>query len=110
MRLLFDGMLSHTLPRLLADLYPGSTHIRDLGMSTSPDTAVWQYARDFDFIVTSEDTDHVELNKRWGFPPKLILVQVGNAATWVVAEKLRRQHRNIRAFSDDPDRGIYELH
>lgn len=32
MKLLFDQNLSPRLPRLLADLYPNSVHIRELGM------------------------------------------------------------------------------
>lgn len=85
MRLLFDEMLSYKLPRLLDDLYPGSRHVYDIGMEEEPDIAIWQYARDYDYMVTSKDTDHVDLNKRWGFPPKLILVQVGNAPTREIA-------------------------
>ncbi len=32
MKLLFDENLSPKLPRLLADLFPGGTHVRDCGL------------------------------------------------------------------------------
>lgn len=78
-------------------------------MEARPDVAIWEYARDYDFMVTSEDTDYVDLIKRRGSPPKLILVQVGNAPTRDIAAALRNQHRDLIAFGQDPDRGIYEL-
>ncbi len=31
MKLLFDEMLSDKLPGMLADIYPGSTHVFDIG-------------------------------------------------------------------------------
>ena len=109
MRLLFDEMLSYKLPRLLGDLYPGSVHVYDIEMEEESDVVIWQYARDYDYIVTSKDTDHVELSERWGFPPKLILVQIGNVPTPSIVSALRSQHQDILAFSQDEDSGIYEL-
>lgn len=44
MKLLFDQNLSPRLPSLLADLYPHSAHIRDLGMRDATDTVIWEYA------------------------------------------------------------------
>lgn len=41
MKLLFDQNLSPRLPRLLADLYPDSAHIRELGMRDATDTQIW---------------------------------------------------------------------
>jgi Domain of unknown function (DUF5615) len=43
-RLLLDQNLSPRLVRALADLFPGSTHVRDVGLSRATDDAVWNYA------------------------------------------------------------------
>jgi predicted nuclease of predicted toxin-antitoxin system len=49
MKLLFDQNLSPRLPRLLADLYPDSAHIRELGMRDATDTQIWEYAKSKQF-------------------------------------------------------------
>lgn len=40
MKLLFDQNLSPRLPRLLADIYPDSVHVRDVGLREADDAAV----------------------------------------------------------------------
>jgi predicted nuclease of predicted toxin-antitoxin system len=54
MKLLFDLNLSPRLPRLLADLYPDSAHIRELGMREATDTQIWEYARVNGFAIVSK--------------------------------------------------------
>jgi predicted nuclease of predicted toxin-antitoxin system len=44
MRLLFDQNLSHRLVALLANEFPGSVHLRDVGLNTADDQASWQFA------------------------------------------------------------------
>jgi hypothetical protein len=39
-KLLFDENVSSKLPGLLEDLYPGSAHVRDLGLSGASDNRV----------------------------------------------------------------------
>jgi len=41
MKLLFDQNLSPRLPRILADIYPDSLHVREIGMREATDTAIW---------------------------------------------------------------------
>ena len=45
MRLLFDQNLSPRLARSLADVFPGSMHVQDVGLSTVGDGEVWDYAK-----------------------------------------------------------------
>ena len=46
MRLFFNQNLSPRLKVELADLYPDSILISDVGLATADDLAVWAYARD----------------------------------------------------------------
>ena len=48
MSLLFDQNLSHRLVTLLATEYPGSVHVRDVGLGTADDQVVWIYAAQTD--------------------------------------------------------------
>ena len=44
MKLPFDENLSHKLVRRLADLFPDSIHVRDIGLKAADDPVVWEYA------------------------------------------------------------------
>ena len=44
MKLLFSENHSHRLVALLATDYPGSKHVRDVGLNTAGDAPIWQYA------------------------------------------------------------------
>ena len=48
MKLLFDENLSPKLSTRLSDLFPGSLHVRDVGMKATIDPIVWNYAKDND--------------------------------------------------------------
>jgi len=41
MKLLFDQNLSRRFPRILADIYPDSLHVREIDMREATDTAIW---------------------------------------------------------------------
>ena len=57
MKLLFDQNLSPRLPLLLRDLYPGSVHVRELGLKDAEDAAIWDYARTHGIVIVSKDSD-----------------------------------------------------
>lgn len=57
MRLLFDQNLASRLVRSLADLYPDSVHVRDVGLASSDDAAVWEYAKQNALTIVSKDGD-----------------------------------------------------
>jgi predicted nuclease of predicted toxin-antitoxin system len=55
MKLLFDHNLSPRLVKCLADLYPDSNYLFNLNLDTAEDFLVWQYARDNDFIIVTNN-------------------------------------------------------
>lgn len=67
MKLLFDQNLSHRLARALADLFPDSLHVRDVGLRAADDPVVWDYARQRGFVIVSKDADfHQRSFCLWG--------------------------------------------
>ena len=109
MKLIFDQNLSPKLRNSLQQLYPGSIHLIDVELDQTPDTDIWPYARDNDFVVVTKDTDYRDLSNRRGHPPKVILIRTGNTPNAVVESLLRDQYAEIMAFEQDPARGIIEL-
>lgn len=60
MKLLFDENLSPKLPLRLADIFPNSLHVRDVGMKATVDPIVWDYAKDNNLTLVSKDADQVK--------------------------------------------------
>ena len=98
MKLLFDATVSHKLVRALASEYPGSAHVRDVGLRGAEDCQIWDHARAHDFVIVSKDTDFRERSYVEGFPPKIIWLDVGNADTVAIAMLLRSGLERIEGF------------
>ena len=109
MKLLFDQNLSFKLCTRLADLYPGSTQARLLGLSEAPDEDLWNYAG-ADYFLVTHDVDFAEMAALKGPPPKVILLRCGNQPTPTIERLLRNAHATIQAFERDPDAACLELY
>lgn len=101
MKLLFDENLSHRLVNLLADLFPGSVHVRDIGLKAADDIEVWNYAKAEDFMIVSKDSDMHDRSFLFGFPPKVIWMRLGNCSTSDVEKLLRREAQTVENFYND---------
>lgn len=101
MKLLFDENLSHKLVRLLADLFPDSVHVRDVGLKAADDPVVWEHAKSNDLMIVSKDSDMHQRSFVFGYPPKVIWVRLGNCSTSDVERLLRRRFDSIKAFYED---------
>ncbi len=109
MKLLFDENLSPALPRRIADLFPNSVHLRDVGMKATDDPIVWGYAKDNDFMIVSKDADMHDLSLVFGNPPKVIWIRLGNCSTRQVEELLRRDSHVIKLFYQDENVSLLVL-
>src|SRR5437588_12468824 len=101
MKLLFDQNLSPRLPSLLADIYPESVHIREVGLHHSDDVEIWQYAKVNGFAIVSKDSDCQQRSLLHGAPPKFIWLRVGNCKVKRIEDLLRRYSPAIHTFGLD---------
>jgi predicted nuclease of predicted toxin-antitoxin system len=104
MKLLFDENISHKLALALIDLYPDSAHPRDVGLKTSDDRLIWEYAKNNDFIIVSKDADFYQRSLLFGHPPKIIWIRRGNCSTKTVESILRSHFDDIETFCSN----VYE--
>jgi predicted nuclease of predicted toxin-antitoxin system len=51
MKLLFDQNLSPKLVGRLADLFPGSSHVQDVGLECAADIEVWDFAKSNELTI-----------------------------------------------------------
>ena len=103
MKLLFDHNLSHKLVGRLGDIFPGSEHVRNVGLREATDHAVWEYAKSRGFAIVSKDEDFHQLSFLRGAPPKVVWVKLGNCATGDVERVLRDNRPNLLMFDSDED-------
>jgi predicted nuclease of predicted toxin-antitoxin system len=71
-KLLFDENVSPRVVAALVDDYPGSAHVRDVGLRGAADARIWAYAHAHGFAIVSKDTDFRERSFLEGAPPKVI--------------------------------------
>jgi predicted nuclease of predicted toxin-antitoxin system len=109
MKLLLDQNLSHKLVDQLIITFPGSAHVRDLGLSTSSDSDVWDYARANGFTIVSKDNDFQQRALLYGQPPKVIWIRLGNATTAAVLGILQSRSEDIASFGADPMASVLAL-
>jgi predicted nuclease of predicted toxin-antitoxin system len=102
MKLLFDQNLSHRLVGQLTTEFPGSQHVRDIGLASAPDPAVWAYAAAQELVIVSKDSDFQQRALLLGHPPKVVWVRLGNCSTAAVATLLRTRHADLLAFEAAP--------
>jgi predicted nuclease of predicted toxin-antitoxin system len=108
-RLLFDQNLAPRLVAQLADVFPGSVHVRDLGMARAVDDAVWRYALAHELAIVSKDSDFHQRSFLAGPPPKVVWIRLGNCTTDDIEALLRREHAVVEAFADDPQLAFIAL-
>jgi predicted nuclease of predicted toxin-antitoxin system len=109
MKLLLDQNLAPGLVSKLGDLYPGSRHVRDVGLAASDDAAVWEYAKQNGFCIVSKDSDFQQRSLLYGAPPKVVWLRIGNCTTALIEELLRRYSAEIHTLDGDPVQSILAL-
>ena len=107
MRLLFDQNLSHKLVNRLADIFPGSIHVGDIGMKSAADPAIATYALVHGLTIVSKDADFLALRfVLSGDHIRMVWVRLGNGSTNQVEGALRARRDSIEALADDPSQVI----
>ncbi|OGT88882.1 MAG: hypothetical protein A2286_09865 [Gammaproteobacteria bacterium RIFOXYA12_FULL_61_12] len=97
MKLLLDENLSRRLVPFLQSAFPGSTQVALIGLERADDRAIWQYAREHDFVIVTKDADYYDLSLLLGSPPDVVWLQVGNADKAIVLNKLLANQQMIES-------------
>ena len=70
MKLLLDENLSPRLAPAIRDLFPDVAHVRDVGLQSTDDVAIWLYAAEHGFTIVTKDTDFNQRAFVLGPPPQ----------------------------------------
>jgi predicted nuclease of predicted toxin-antitoxin system len=93
----------------LADLFPGSSQVRLLGLAEADDRTIWQHAKANAFALVTQDSDFTEMAALYGHPPKLIWLRCGDQPIEVIEDSLRSHAQDIAAFAQDPSATCLEI-
>ncbi len=109
MRLLFDQNLSPRLVSALADQYPESIHVRDVGLHSASDESDWAYAAEHGLMIISKDSDFRQRSFLSGHPPKIVWIRLGNCSTREIDTLLRMHQDDLIAFNYDKEGSFLAL-
>lgn len=109
MKLLFDQNLSHKLVEKLNDIFPESTHTRLNNLGDKLDSEVWDFAKNGNYTIVSQDSDFLEIALINGFPPKVIWIRKGNSSTNSMESILRENLGTIKLFINSKEGFCLEL-
>ena len=108
-KLLFDQNLSPRLVDSLDGTFPGSVHVRDVGLERASDQSVWEYAAAQGLTIVSKDADFHQRSLVFGHPPKVVWIRLGNCRTQDIEDLLQRHVADIQRFLDDVDAAFLAL-
>jgi len=108
MRFLLDNNLSYKLKKCFVSAGHECEHVSNLAMQKANDMDIWSFARSNNYIIVTQDNDFTDILNFNGYPPKVLLLKIGNCRTNEIADLL---NRNMSAIQDvfEEDVGIIEL-
>ena len=106
MRLLLDHQLSWRALERLDPVFTNSQALLKLGAEEWSDERVWHYARSEGLTVVSKDIDFLPILSRFGFPPQLIRLTIGNTSVSKLVETLNANRDQMIAFHREQTAGI----
>lgn len=109
MKLLFDQNISPSLVALLADVFPGSLHVRDAGLERATDESVWRFALERGFAIVTKDSDFQERSQMAGSAPRIVWIRRGNCSTRDIEAMLRKHAPRIAELEQESDAGFLIL-
>jgi len=106
---LLDQNLSFRLVDVLLPRFPGSCHVRDVGLAGEDDERIWARAKAEGFIIVTKDNDFLARALVRGHPPQVIQVCLGNVSTRRIAEVLQSRADDIERFATESVESVFLL-
>lgn len=111
MKILIDANVSWRIIRHLDSAFPEIQHVNFSGLSQpAKDITIWQYALQNNYTILTSDEDFQDFINYKGFPPKVILLRIGNISTENLAKIILNHQQDIIDFITAEDMGILEIY
>jgi predicted nuclease of predicted toxin-antitoxin system len=110
MKLLLDQNISYKLVKQLEEYFPESSHLKFENLTESDDFEIWQFAKDNNFTIVTQDVDFSEISFLRGIPPKIIWLKFGNTTSQYIFETLIINFNSIVNFINEPNSSCLQLY
>jgi len=110
MKLLLDENLSRRVVPFILEAYPGSPQVALLGMEQADDQAIWDYAKQRDFVIVTRDADYLDLSTLHGQPPKIVWLRTGNQTKAAVIHLLLKSKDAIERTLEHERKACIEIY
>jgi len=109
MKLLLDANLSWRLKNSLSEHFGECAHVNQTSLSKpATDTEIWNYAAENGYIIITQDADFLNLFETRGYPPKIVLLRVGNMGRKEAEEILLQARLSIEDL-EKSEYGLLEI-
>ena len=109
-RLLLDANLSWRSVTALKNYFDDCCHVDNIGLSIpAKDVQIWNYAKDQEMLIVTNDEDFLYLSGVKGFPPKVLLLRIGNQNRKYVEQILINIKTQIGIFIESTEHGVLEI-
>jgi len=110
MKLLLDANISWRLCSFLAENIGECTHVNRINLPLPvKDLEIWQYAKEYGYIIITQDTDFLNFLETKGYPPKVVLVKTGNINRKQMEAILLQSRESIIELYNNAEYGLLEI-
>jgi predicted nuclease of predicted toxin-antitoxin system len=109
MKLLLDANLSWRLASVLSGQFGECIHVNQTALpKPAKDTEIWNYAATNGYMIVTQDSDFLHLFETRGYPPKVILLRIGNMGRKEAGDILIQAKPSIEDLEKN-DYGLLEI-
>jgi predicted nuclease of predicted toxin-antitoxin system len=110
MKLLLDENLSWRMVAVLKQHFEDCLHVNTIGLTIpAKDFEIWNYAKENNLTIVTNDEDFVDFVNVKGFPPKVILLRTGNQNQLFISNLLIQRKGDIQLLNDSDETGLLEI-
>jgi predicted nuclease of predicted toxin-antitoxin system len=110
MKLLLDANISWRLSPFLVEHFCECIHVNKTELSKpAKDADIWKFAKEFGYTIITQDTDFLNFLETKGYPPKVILIKIGNINRKQMEEILLKAKQSILDLHNMDEYGLLEI-
>ncbi len=106
MKILLDANISYRVVNKIKDVFPKASHLKFHTLEECDDIKIWEFAKENNYTIITNDSDFNDFLMVWGMPPKIIWLRMGNLSTKNIIKLLISKKQNILDFINNEKTGI----
>ncbi len=110
MKLLLDANLLWRMIAVLKQHFDDCFHVDNISITVpAKDAEIWEYAKQNDLSIVTNDEDFVDFINIKGFPLKVVLLRTGNQNRLFIVNLLIQRKSDIKNLADSIEIGLLEI-